>query len=611
MNFRRSLLTAVLAATALGPLAGAWAAEPDIKRLALADAHTVVYAKHNPERDYQAEYLADAWKTFQDERIAERVFDIIASRAPEDKLADIQAAWSEVETALEPIDRQALLNAQEFMMFNVMVGPFGHALVAVRLSDADAKDYRAGVGNLFALVQKWSGEKVTAEPGEAAGAEITTLRLPREVPYQPAVACVGDLFVVCTSDELLKRSLAQLDNASEPSKFDDERFKQALTHLPAAEDSVTFFDGAQLFKNLHGIGDFIRQEKPDDEDAERMIAVLDEVIDQIDVLDYEAAVEYADDGQNRAAALGKFTDDMQDTLLGRAISKGEQFKDWQSWVPADAVGYSMSTGISLHELYVGVLSFVREEFPEAKQPLEQWDEMQERVGVNLDEDLLQAFTGESVSIALPNQQSVNAYRCTNEEKIRELMDRGIEGLKQIPQVAQQGLDLEDVDDAALDGFQQLKLAQLAMSPIKPVIGFRDGWMILATSPDAAKHLLAVRAGDEPSIAGAESLKRFNLKTDGTVAAVSYADIGAQIRQSADGIDQFAAMAPFVMAAATADASAEDRKTINEVIGLLPSISKVIRKFDFLEQRLSITRDGPEPGMYLREAVTLVRKPAEN
>jgi len=611
MNLRRLTSGLVLAAFVAGSAAPALAA--DIRRLATTDAHTIVYATKNEERAYQEEYMADAWKTFQDERIAQRVFDIIASRAPEDKLNQLKDAWAEIETALEPINLEALEDGEEFMMFNVMVGPFGQTLVAVRLTEDDARDYREGFGNLFELVQKWVDDenKVHAEETEAEGADITTLRVPEKSPYQPAVACIDDIFIISTSDVLLKRSLLQLKDESLPSKFDDERFKEALSHLPKPEDAVTFFDADQLFKSMAGIGDFIRQEaKEDDKGAERAVKLIERILDEVDVIEYETVVEYTEDGQNRVAALGKWSDGIENTLVGRAITHGEEFENWQSWVPADATAYSLSTGVYLHELYLGVLSFVREEFPEVREHLDQWDKMQEKVGVNVDEDILQSFPGESVSVTFADQQSVTALKCTNADKIRDLLDRAFTGLKQIPQVAAQGIDLVDVDDAALEGFQEIKMAALAMTPAKPVIGFRDGWLIIASSPAAAKKLLEVRAGDEPSIEGEESLERFDLKTDGKVSAVSYSDVGAGVRATADAIDQMAMMAPIFTAAATADASEADKKTLSEVIGLLPSVAKVIRKFDFFEQKLSITRDGPIDGTYLREAVQLIRQPEE-
>jgi hypothetical protein len=611
MNVRRLMLgAAMLAATAL-PCSVSRAAELDIKRLAPTNAHTFVYATRNPEREYQAKYLADAWQTFRDERIAERVFELVSSRAPKDKLEKFTDVWEQVQTALAPINVEAMANAEEFAMFNIMIGPFGHTVVAVRLSDEDAKEYRQGVGNLFELVKKWSDGKATPEETEASGADITTLRLPEKVPYQPAVAYQGDLFLISTSEDVLKTSLALLNDASVKTKFDDERFKESLSKLPKGEDAITFFDGNQLFASMTEVGAFIRSEKPGDEKAERVAKLVERIVKEVDILDYETSVQYTEKGQNRIAALGKVSDNLNESILGRALSSGQPFEDWQSWVPVDAKAYSLNTGINLHEIYANVLSFVREEVPESHEGLDKWQAMQEKVGVNLDQDILQAFSGENVSITLSDQQTVTALKCSKPEQIRELMGRAIEGLKQIPQIQQQGLDLVDCDDDALEGFQELQLAALTMTPAKPVIGFHDGWMIFASSPAAAKTLLAVRVDSEKSIKGAESLEKFDLDVNGTVNAVSYSDVGAAIRATADGIDQFAMMAPMIVGAAAQGAKPEDMKAIQQAIGLLPSIAKVIRKFDFYEQKLSITRPGPLEASYLRETVVLVRQPAEN
>jgi hypothetical protein len=306
--------------------------------------------------------------------------------------------------------------------------------------------------------------------------------------------------------------------------------------------------------------------------------------------------------------LGEASEGFDDTILGKALSQGEPFENWKSWVPADAAGYSLGTGINLHELYAGILEFVKTEIPESEEALQKWAEVQEKVDVNVDEDILQSFNGEYVSVTLSDGQSVSALKCSNEKRILELLDRAIQGIKQVPPLAMYGISLEDSKDDELEGFKELKSTMLAAAQAQPVIGFRDGWMILASNPDAAKKLLAVREGDEDSIEGSDSLEKFDLKTDGEVYSVSYTDVGAGIRAFADGIKQFSMMAPMFMGAAMAEASDEDKKTANEVLGLLPSIAKVIAKFDFYEQKLTITREGPEENQYLRESVTLIRKP---
>lgn len=613
MFLRRISLAAVALATIAVTSPDA-AAELDIRRLAPSDAHTIAYAKHNPERDYQGKYLAEAYETFRSERICERIFEIISSRAPEEELAKFKAGWEEVEKAVEPIELEALVNAKEFLVANTMVGPFSQVLFAVRLSEEDAEDYRNGVGNLFKLVQKWSGDEATAVTGEADGAETTKLQFAEEeIPFQPCAASVEDIFIFSINADLLARCVKQLSDESAKTKFDDPRFKEALAHLPEAEDCVTFFDGRQLFTSLKGLGDFIREhaDEDDEEDADRAADIIAKVIDEIDILEYEVVVEYTEKGQNRSSTLGRVADDIEDSLLGRAVAGGEPFDDWQSWVPADATAYSLSTGVDLHEIYAGVMEFVREEVPESHETLDEWDALQKKVGVNLDEDLLKSFSGENVSITLPGDQSVTALKCNNESKVRELLDRAIEGLKQIPQVQQQDLDLVDSEDEELDGFQEFRAAALAMTPAKPVIGFRDGWMIIASTPDAAKKMLSVRAGKADSIAKSDSLQRFDMNVDGEVYAVSYTDIGAGIRAFVEGINGFAGMAPMMIGMAAQGMPPEDMKTIQQVISLLPSAAKVIGKFDFYEQKLTILREGPEEGTYLREAVTLIRQPSEN
>ena len=93
--------------------------------------------------------------------------------------------------------------------------------------------------------------------------------------------------------------------------------------------------------------------------------------------------------------------------------------------------------------------------------------------------------------------------------------------------------------------------------------------------------------------------------------VSYRDIGAGVRQAADTIDKIGAMAPMFLSMAAGNAKPEDLKPVQEVIGLLPSVAKVVRKFDFFGHNLSVTRQGPSPGTYLRESVTEVRLPREH
>jgi hypothetical protein len=598
----------------------AWGADTatvtDLRRAVPADVHMAVYAKRNPERDYQREYLEEAWETVQEEQIGERIVKIIGSRIPEDKKDDARERWAEIREALEPISGEALANAEEFVFAQRMVGMFNQQLFALRLSEEDAADCEGGMTEVFELAEKWSDGKVSVEETEVDDATVTTLRLPKEAPFQPGVARVGDVILFSTGPELLRDSVEQLQSDSGVSKFDDPRFKEAMEHLPEAEDVVTFFDAKQMFKSMADIGDVIREKGRNEEKAERGAKLMERILSEVAILDYEVTVEYTEDGQNRSKAIGKLADGYEDMLLGKALTQGEAFEDWKSWIPADATSFSLNTGLNLHVLYEGIMEIVREDIPESKRGLEKFAEAQEKVDVNLDEDIFQSFSGECVSVRLPVevsddktvQQGVTALKCSNPERIRELLDRAVEALNKLPAVQAQELELVDAED--LDGYQEIKANIFSTVGVRPVIGFDDDWMIVSSHIEAAKKFAAVRAGDEDSIADSDKLEDFDVESDGEVYAASYCDVGAGVRQAADFIDKAGMMAPMFIGMAAAKADPEDMKPVQEAIALLPSIAKVVRKFDYFEDRLSITREGPLPDSYIREAATQIRQPED-
>jgi hypothetical protein len=606
-------------ALTLAPLAAMGAeagVASELRRAVPASVHMAVYAKRNSERAYQREYFREALQTARDERIGERVLKLITSHVPEDKLEKAQDAWEEVCEALEPINAKAIANAEEIVFAQKLVGPFNQQLVVFHLSSDEAENTERGLKQVFELAAEWGKDKLSVETDDVEDVEVTSLRFPEGANFEPCVARVDDLIFIGSGAELLSESLEQYQGDSGVSKFDDPRFKEALEHLPEGEDSVTFFDGRQLWKGLEGIGDFIREKAPNEEKAQRVAKLIDRIIDEVSILDYEVTVEYTEDGQNRAAAIGKLTADADEKLLGRALMQGEPFDDWQSWVPADAKGFSLSTGVNLHVLYDGILKIVREEFPESHDGLEKFEEMQDKIGVNIDRDILRNFSGECVSVTLATEsdsgaktpQGATALKCKDADRIRELLDRAVDALNELPAVRAQ--DLELVDSEELDGFQEIRANILGTAGVKPVIGFKDGWMIISSHEEAAKKLVEVRDGEADSIEDADTLDNFDIESDKPVYSVKYSDLGAGIRAAADFIDKASMMAPVFVGMAAAQADEKEMAAIQDAIGLLPSIAKVVRKFDFFEDRLCIVQEGPLPDTYVKHTATQIRQPEE-
>ena len=184
-------------------------------------------------------------------------------------------------------------------------------------------------------------------------------------------------------------------------------------------------------------------------------------MDEMSVIDYEITVEYTDENLNRSAAVGRLLPGTDNRMLAKVMSGGGTFADWHSWVPADATSYSLNSGANLHALYEFLLNFAKENIPESHEALEKFEVWQDEFDLHIDEDILQAFSGETISVTLPaetptpmsSEQTFMAMKCSKPDRIRELLHRAIGHLQEIPAVKMQQLKLTESE--SLEGFEEL------------------------------------------------------------------------------------------------------------------------------------------------------------
>ncbi len=595
----------------------------DLRRGVPADAYLAIHGKHNPERDYQRAYYEEIWNTVEETRIIERTLKIVTDRLPESDVERAKSVFDELCTATEPLDLEALANAKEAVYAQFMVQgsaeskqPMtGQHLFLMRLTPEAAASTEEAVKNLFGLVEKYSEGKVAVQTVSRGDATVSTLMVPPRVPCRPTVARLGDIVLLSSLDDVAERSLAMLAGGEGESKFDDPRLKEALAQLPEAEDTVVFYDGQLQFSQLKGIAEFIRNIAPDEPDAQRVAGLIELLFDEISILDYAVTVEYTEGNRNRTATYGKLVPDVEDKLLAKMLGSGEPFEDWQTWIPSNALSYSLCTGVNLHPLYEGLVEVIEEQIPEATPVLEEFDRMQSEVDVYLDRDILQAFSGESVTfalraanpLALTGQDSVTAFRCHKPDRIYELLHRLVDWLKENPIFASQQLALVKCEN--MDGFERLSALALAPFGVQPVIGFNDGWMIVGPNTQAVQAMLDARAGKSDSlISDTETFKQFNLEVEGPVYAIKHANTSETTRQIAKTLGQVGAMGPMIVGMVGEQGDPEAIKLLQEGLGLLSSVGQIVGKFDFLEAKLSLTQAGDEPDSYTQQTVTVIRPP---
>jgi hypothetical protein len=585
----------------------------DLRKAAPMDAFMAVHGKYNPERDYQQKYAAEVWQTVQDEKIIERILKIATSRMKAEDLANAEKVIEELRTAIDPILRAEDFKIEEGVYTQVFMIPSSFHLVAIRLPSGQAEKLEQSCQNLIAILEKYTEGKVPIVRLTHGEIEVTGLGLPPQAP-SPTFARMGDVFLFGTSQALVSQAIQNLQSDTAKSKFDDPRFAEAFAELPPAEDSMTIFDGKQLFSVLRGLGDNIRgQMQNEPEGAKRTAEIIELILDEVGVFDYEVAVEYTDGNENRVAAIGKIEEGAEDRLVGKLALGGESFSEWEKWIPQDAEAYTLSKGVRLHEAYEHVMSILRTKFPETIPHLDQFEAMQQQVDFHFDRDILQSFSGESVSLSLPRedkgQDTVMALKCSNPDRIRELLHRLVDNLQKIPALESQQIKFTTVE--SLEEFETLEVATLAAFNVKPVIGFNDGWMMIGSNPECLQKVIDARSGKVPTIAGSDHFERFHLDIEGPVDSLSFTDLKASIKNVAQIIRQVGAIAPMFIAMAGGNAASEEMKPVMEALAILPSLAKVIEKFDYYEAKLAVVQAGPLPNTYLKQSVTLIRSESES
>lgn len=578
------------------------------------DAFLAIYRKHNPERDYQKAYYAEIRQTVQDTKIIDKFFAAIQKQVPADQFAQFDAIKNQLMQAVAPIDWDAAMDSSESLYIQTMEIPSTHHLVMARMADGGASSMVEGLTNLLKFAEAASQGQVPVVETEIGGITMTGVGLPPGVPMNPMFGATEDgMFVFTTSPALLEQCMSLMADPSAVSKFDDPRVATAMQQLPQWEDAIVFFDGRKLFSELKGLEAFIEGVGAGNEEATQMAAMMGQVFGEVDVLDYEMTVEYTDGNQNRSASYGAFRDGYEGTAVGKMFVDQELFENWSGWVPESATAWSLNSGATLAPLYAWAMEVIPATFPESEEGLAQFQAIQDQFDIHLYDDILTGFSGESVSVAFPgpvtpfgpSAKSVAYLKCDKPDRIKALVQRGFDALMQIPQVKQQGLSLSPVD--GMEGFQQLNFPMFGMLQIQPVMGFKDGWMVLASHPDAVQTIELTRGGEAATIESSEKFTAFDLSIEGPIAATSYVNTGQQTRDMAKGLQSIGGMLPMIIGMAGGGNDGPDLSKVSDFLKLLPDLGRIVAKFDFLDSTLTVNKPGASAGTYMRESVTLIKE----
>ena len=612
MKFHASLSCLLLSTLAAVGTPGQ-VVQADLKEAIPTDMFLAIHGQHNPERDYQQQYYGEIWETVQETQIIEKVSALISARMSDDESAQASQVRDALTAALEPVEWEKL-EPKEIAYGQKLNGPMVEWLLLLESQPGGSASLLKGIRNLLELGAKASEGNITLTDHETNGAKLILVGLGGGSPISPVFGIRGDTFIFCSSPELAETGFTLLDNPSEASKFDDARVAAALKHLPAPEDALVFFDGRMLSGQLSGIPAFIKGVARGNEEAIRVADLLDKAMSQLIAVDHEISVEYTDGNRNVTESVGYPSAEGASTVAGRMLGGQKQFEDWTRWIPANTTGFSLSSGANIQPLYAWVTNEVKQAFPGSEEFFVELAGAEEMLDVKLDEDLLSSFSGETVSISAAGgfspfgstSKSIFMTRCSNPARINQLLDRAWDAVKNQPELQSQGISV--AESSTLKGFRELKASFLALlGGASPVIGFEDDWMVASSHSDFVTTLRKMRAGEGKAFADTERFTRFGLEIEGPVRSVSFSDTGKSIRDTATGLQQAGAMIP--LALSMTGQSQQDLEPVQEVLTLLPSIGRIVGKFDFIQSSFSVTQHTDDGGWKSR-SVTLIRPPAQ-
>ncbi len=607
-----------------------------------ADAFITVAAKANSERAFLDAYWEHVFKAFEESGIVGDVWDLIMDLVPEDDLEEVEDLRERFGTLTSEVAWGDLFGKEMVytgrLATHPSIGLISEGLLIGRMDKKGAaKNYAA----LSAIMEE-IGKLIATKAGEGAislkkqekdGLKFVTLG-PSEVPdVGITLGCGDDLILLSFGRTLiLHEAVGLLRGTSEATGLSETaRFKKAFSELPAAEDSLVFFDAEGLFSQLRGVlGALVsaetaraeavakakaeaeaaakaaRAEEPEsDEPSEEgkeggkksavpkpvisetltKLNMATRLLDDLSILDYSATVEWTEGYQTHTESVTRLRDGAKSKPLYGVLTGGKPLKEFAKYIPQEAENFSCSTGLNLSKLYAYVTGMVKEHTPEGEQTIVWLDAMQvETLGLHIDRDILQLFEGSLVSMSMGDDW-VLMLRVVDQEKAAAQVASLVGRVKQAMGEGS-GWMLTDVEVAGQKGFTQISHPLMSMMTgglAPPVIGCAEGHLIIGSSGDTVAMCLNTSRGRHPNITENKRWKKEALVPEsGSLDSISFTDQVNLAQESQAAID-LASMAIGMMAMfGTAEAPPEVRSIIGAIAPILVKLRPVVGELDFYQ-----------------------------
>ncbi len=398
------------------------------------------------------------------------------------------------------------------------------------------------------------------------------------------------------------------DKPGARSILQSPRFIEAFSQVDAPEDSYTFFDARMLIDDIRIAAMKRIKQEGKSENESPAIPIVKAALKLVDIYDYMLTSTRTEGMQQHVQMVTRIQPDKKRAPLARMIYDQRPIKQFDRYIPADVLSFSIGSHVDVSRGYHLIRHFVAEHVPDGVGKLSKFDDMLETMGFNFDRDILSWLSGETMNVTLPASAPTPMSQYDNVlfirvkdpevayEKVNEALTFATNKLREIGQP----VFVRQVDTP---NGQCCEVVHPLLAMIgRPVIGVADNWLYISNSVDSVNRCMAVSRGEAPSVLKNKRFIDEGIIPPGPVRSISFTDrrhFGLELARQVAAINQLGAVIPSLLLKQHEQSPADDlQKKIQHVqlvthlMGAMSKLPLVLKQINFYSSESSYcTFDG--------------------
>lgn len=542
-----------------------------------------IHGVHNPERAYIEQQWSKVFNAFLHSGIDQEVKNLLTTLLPEEERAEFEQQWTRITELCKAVSWGDLAG-REFV-YAMQLSPVPTYLFLCQGTPGTGKKNAAALAEILEHLASLE-DTLQLRSMPCQGGSRSCLVIPG------APLCIDlfqrdDLVGISTCTTLTRRVLSLMAGEGEVGPIVEcEGFRRALTAVPDPEDSLTYLDFRSLASDLRSLLEGLFAKAGESPDAVRARRIVLSILERLNVFDYLLAVQHTEGHQERAYTVAALQPDCKETRFAKVFANRKPLDKPYRFIPAEATNFSVSVGVDLDAAYALILDIIRHDVPDGDLALEAWNQTQDEYAFHVQEDVLDWFSGEMITVTLPAARPT-LFSYTDQVLMLRVKDPTLAAQKvnaaiaRLKDLLRQHFAMELVETPAAvtaPGFRTLSYPPLIVLA-QPVIGVYKEWLIVGGSVEAINACLATAEGRGPSILEAERFRKEGILRDQPVSSASFTDL-SNLQQELAGIFQAMGICGSMASQIIGQKDKQSAKVLESVMAMVHRLAPVVAQIDF-------------------------------